>query len=333
MARTKSAWYGMHLMNMVASQVPAFGKIRVVFNSSDTDEGNYQYFQDLMTPDNEGAVRFYTSLSDAVAACEDNNNDVILLDSNTSHKVTEMLTVSQRKVHFIGMSGTNSRLTNQRCMISNTGAGAATDTAMIKVTGYGCTFKNIAFKNNWTVTENLYCVDVNGGDYNTFENCTFHNLGSAHLTNNAAAALALNGASDSEFINCTIGHDTSKVSSTGGQVCLIAGATDRTTFTDCMFRAYTSDTTHVFVNVTAEGSNILNLFRNCAFVNYVNQGCTLAVAMKTAAATNGDTVLDSRCFASGVTDFASNAVGNTNMMMAWVVPTAGTSGIAVKPTA
>ena len=103
MARSKNAGYGMHLMNLVASQVPTFGKIFVVCSSSDTALPHYQYLQDLMTPDNEGVVRFFTSLSDAYAACTDGNNDVILLDAKSNHVLTSGLAVSKSRVNFIGM--------------------------------------------------------------------------------------------------------------------------------------------------------------------------------------------------------------------------------------
>jgi len=88
---------------MIQNQVPAFGNIHIVMNSSDTDEANYQHMQDLFPVDNDGKVRFYTSLEDAYDAVESNNNDVILLDANSTHTVDAMVTVSKNRVHFIGM--------------------------------------------------------------------------------------------------------------------------------------------------------------------------------------------------------------------------------------
>lgn len=78
-----------------------FGNVLVVMNSSDTDEKNYQHMQDLFPPDNDGRVRFYTSLSDAYTEAESNNNDVIILDGNSTHTLTSMLDVTKNRVHFV----------------------------------------------------------------------------------------------------------------------------------------------------------------------------------------------------------------------------------------
>lgn len=324
--------YGRALMDAVASQIPTFGRIFIVKNSSDAADPNYVTLDEVFKTDTNGQVRVFTSLSDAYNATTTNNNDVILLDAHTSHKVTSMLTVSKNKVHFVGMEGTD-RLTNQRAMISNSGTGAATDVAMIKVTGSGVTFRNISFKNNWTVAQNLYSVWLLGASNSYFQNCTIQNLGSAHLTNASAAMLAIDGSEDSEFVKCTIGADTVLVTAVANHVCLITGAVTRTTFRDCMFRNFTNKTTGVMVAIVGNGVNNLQLFRNCAFLNRVNGGATAAVAVSADGTTAGDVVFDVNTFAAGVTDFATAAVGNTGMFIASPVPTAGTSGIAVTPTA
>ena len=72
-------------------------------NSSDTDEENYQKMQDLFPVDTYGVVRFHTSLATAYAACESNNNDVILLDGNSSHVLTEVLNATKNRVHMFGL--------------------------------------------------------------------------------------------------------------------------------------------------------------------------------------------------------------------------------------
>ena len=197
-----------------------------------------------------------------------------------------MLTVSNNRVHFIGFDG-GGHLEDQRTLISNTGTGASTDTAMVKVTGTGCTFRNIKFANNWTVAQNVYCVD-DQGFAGLFKNCTIQNLGSAHLTNNAAASLRLS--SDTTlYEDCTIGQDTLKVTSTGGQQVLIAKATTpakRDAFKNCQFQSYTSDTTHVFVRVSANGDIDRYIrFVNPSFLNFnfdaSNGGAQLATAIAT----------------------------------------------------
>jgi len=103
MARSKNSGYGQAFLNGLESIIPNMGNVFVVKSSTDTSDPNYQKLQDVMTPDNDGKVRFFTSISDAVDACTTNNNDIILLDSHTSHKVTSMLTISKSRIHFIGM--------------------------------------------------------------------------------------------------------------------------------------------------------------------------------------------------------------------------------------
>ena len=314
---------------MVASQVPTFGRIFIVKNTTDSADPNYAKLDEVFKTDTEGVVRVFTDLKTAYDATTTNNNDVILLDAHTSHKVSAMLTVSKNRVHFIGMDG-GGRLGNQRTLISNTSTGAATDTAMVKITGTGVTFRNIKFANNWTVAQNVYAVDFSGAN-GYFENCTIQNLGSAHLTNVLAASLHLT-ADDVEFKNCTIGTDTLKSTVAAAQVVLMDGASTRATFTDCLFRVFSSQTTVTLFSLAGNGSNNLQLFRNCIFANRVNGGATAAVAVKSDGTTAGD-VLFHYCTASGVTDFATAAVGNTGMFINGTSPTAGTCGIAVQPTA
>jgi len=105
MSWNQNSGYGQAMMNMIASQVPAFGNVLVVMNSSNTDEANYQHLQDIMVNDNDGQLRFYTSLESAYTAAESNNNDIILLDSNSTHTVANGIAWSKNRIHVIGMDG------------------------------------------------------------------------------------------------------------------------------------------------------------------------------------------------------------------------------------
>jgi acetylglutamate kinase len=89
------------MLSAIHASVGTFGNILVVMNSSDTDEKNYQHIQDLFPVDSDGNVRFFTSLSAAYDAAESNNNDVIILDGNSSHELLEQLTISKNRVHFV----------------------------------------------------------------------------------------------------------------------------------------------------------------------------------------------------------------------------------------
>ena len=86
MSYNQNSGYGQALLNMVTAAVPVFGRVLIVMNSANTDEENYTRMQDVFPPDTNGQVQFFTSLASAYSAAESNNNDVILLDSNSSLK-------------------------------------------------------------------------------------------------------------------------------------------------------------------------------------------------------------------------------------------------------
>jgi len=96
----KNSGWGQAMINMVASRVPAFGNLYLVFNSANSDEANYQHWQEIATADPDGRIRFYTSLESAYAACESNNNDVVLLDGNSTHVVAKQMTIAKNRIHF-----------------------------------------------------------------------------------------------------------------------------------------------------------------------------------------------------------------------------------------
>ena len=163
--------YGQALLNMVSNTVPTFGRIFIVMDPDDTDEENYQRIQEVFPPDLNGKVRFYTSLSDAYDATESNNNDVILLDANSTHTLTKMLTVSKNRVHFIGMDG-GGRLTAQGAKVEMGVTGVATDLAPILVTGTRNPFRTLKVINASTTDESLYGF-IDNGEGALIENCSF----------------------------------------------------------------------------------------------------------------------------------------------------------------
>jgi hypothetical protein len=254
----------------------------------------------------------------AYAKAVTNRNDVIFISANgTSNKVTSILPIAKNRVHFVGLDPNNRKI-GSRSMISNSGAGAATDTDMVKITGTGCSFHNLSFKNNWTVAENLSSV-CDWGVQTYFENCDIESLGSAHLSNANAASLMLGG-NECIYKNCTIGQDTLLVTSTGGQQLLIqnrgtsATKSTRGYFENCRFQSYTSDTTHVFVRAGANAIDRDVTFNSCEFSNILaaTSAATLAVAMATASTVGGEIHVEfPRIF--GATNLATSAVGATGV--------------------
>jgi len=310
------------------------GNIYLVATSA--TEPNYSEYAKQNVVYADGSEMIQSTVAAAYAETLTNRNDVIFVSANgTSNKVASMLTVANNRVHFVGLDP-NGRKIGSRAMISNSGTGAATDTAMIKVTGTGCSFHNISFKNNWTVAENLSSV-CDWGIQTYWENCDIESLGSAHLTNELAASLILGG-NECIYKNCTIGQDTLLVTSTAGQQILIQNRgssglkSTRSRFDECRFQSYTNDTTHVFVRAGAYSIDRDCTFEDCEFVNTVNatSAVTLAVAFMCPATVGGAINIGyPRIF--GATNVATAAVGNTAMLLVAPVNSAS-DATGVTPT-
>ena len=169
MLYNKNAGYGQSLMNFARTVCPTFGNILVVMNSSNSDEANYQKVQEVFGPDPQGLVRFYTSLESAYAAAESNNNDIILLDGNSTHKVAAAIAWSKNRIHVFGMDG-GGRLFAQGAKVESTIA--AGDAYVMAVTGTRNTFENIKFIQADTDAAAITCVQ-DGGEGTVFRNCSF----------------------------------------------------------------------------------------------------------------------------------------------------------------
>lgn len=320
------------LLNMGLSFV---GNIYVVAAST---EPNYDKWYKFNRKYDDGSEMIQPTVAAAYAATTTNRNDVILLSAyNTSNKVTAMLDISKNRIHFVGLDPVNRKI-GARSLLSNTGAGAAADVSMVKVSGTGCSFRNISFKNNWTVTQNLSAMlDYGANTY--FENCDFENLGSAHLTNASAGSLILAGA-ESIYVNCTIGVSTLKHTVASAQEMLIskgtsAQAATRCIFKDCRFQAWTSQTTHVFVRVAADGDIDRDIeFDNCRFVNFNpgSQGATMAVAIATPSGlVSGDMTFAYPVIGPQVTNLATSGVGNAGVnVVSPVLAAAASDCVAVQ---
>lgn len=323
----------------IAKNLPfTHGRVFLVLNSNDS------YVADVINEypaDRSGITRAYTDLATAYDQTVSGRNDVILIDSGpTSNKVSAMLTVSKNKVHFVGIDGAGiGRPNNARTLISNTGAGASTDVSMIKNTGTGNSFRNIKFSNNWTVAQNLSAF-LEYGNNTYFENCTFHNLGSAHLTNANCAPLILAGG-DAFFKYCTIGADTVQSTVASGQTLLIKKGTSGQAATRCIFErcwlmTSTNKTTHAFVRVAADGDiDRFVQFDECSFINFFtsSNGALMAVAAATPSGLTSGNLLFAYPRIYGATDLATAGVGNDGQLVIGTTATAASDGIAIKPTA
>lgn len=170
MSWNQNSSYGSALFHNLSSQLGVFGNVLVVVSSSDSTS-HTQHLRELMTGDFDGKVRFFATVAAAYDAAESNNNDVILLDGQSVHTVTEMLTVAKNRVHFVGMDGGN-RLSYQGARIYMGVTGVTTDLAPVLVTGNRNTFRNIKFENASTTNQSLYGF-IDNGEGTFIENCSF----------------------------------------------------------------------------------------------------------------------------------------------------------------
>lgn len=332
----QNSGYGQAILNMVSNQVPAFGRVFVVFNSGDTDESNYQMMQEIMKHDPAGVLRFYTSLSDAYDATESNNNDVILLDANSTHSLSSGLAVSKNRVHFIGMDG-GDRLVQQGAKVQL--ATAATTAYVIKNTGVRNSFRNIKFIQAATAATGLHVLEE-GGEGGLYKNCSF-TFGVADNLDETTAHEVVAGSDSTSYIDCTFGCDT-LLTSAARSVFHIDQVTTSQEFKSnilrgCTFIISSSSSTATHIRLDAVGDILFsNLFDRCNFIASVDSagGAAIAESVQTGTGTVKGVLCFSHPCTFNSTDFSTATGGrNTAIQIVGVVTTAGTGGIGVTPTA
>ena len=332
----QNAGYGQAIIGAIHSAIGGtFGNVFLVMDPDDTDEGNYQHLQDLFPPDAEGRVRFFTDLSEANDATESNNNDVIILDGNSTHTLTEMLTVSNNRVHFIGLDyllGIH-RKYGQRTKVHLAATATATNIATIEVTGVRCSFRGIKFTNSSTVDEGIYCF-VDAGEYTFVEDCEIYKDTDLDVT--GAAELLMNG-DGSHYKNCYIGSTVNAISGAILRPCVllsretITGKVARDfMFEDCIFARKCGNTGNRFVyGANATDVERMGLFKNCIFWNTKLASATPAQNVAFGNAQTEGYVLLHNCTSIGAATAMSTTTG---VFIDSAVPAADTSGISLQCT-
>ena len=324
--------YGRALMDAVHQVVPAFGRIFIVLASGDAGEERYDRITEVCTP-SQGQVRVFTSLSDAYDAVTSGNNDVILLDGDGTHTLTEMLTVSKSRVNFVGMdAGLGLRKYGQGAKISLGITTAATDIAAILNTGVRNTFHNLKVISNNTVDEGLYSF-VDGGEYTVmngvevYKSTALDVSGSAEFVCNADSPL---------YTRCTFGSlaDARSGSVIRANVLFTKGVAGSglvardVTFEDCNFWIQCTNTANRFVyGANATDIERLAMFENCVFACNGASSAIPAQNVAFAATLTVGAVLLKNC--SSI--LASTAMSTTTgVFVDGPVPAAATSGISVQ---
>ena len=273
--------YGQMFANQIASIAGTnFGKILFVVPAGDTV--NKDKIREIFGPDVDGKVRVYATVAAAYDAATTNADDVIVLSTYSTHELTEQLTISKNRVHFIGdLSG---RLYGQRAKINYADGIATALPFAVKNIGVGNTFTGIKFLNNNTDAQVVGTVGE-GGEYAIYRNCEFYN--STQLDSDTVAELVLGGDS-TQFIDCTLGSLADAVSGdkvrpavlVDGSVVTGGAGTSRDIFFDrCRFWKKAGGTTTAMIKVAADADleRVMEI-HDCQFVANIT-GATPAVAI------------------------------------------------------
>ena len=296
--------------------------------------GNIWYVDYRNGNDNDSGdswERAFKTYSRAITAAVTNNNDIILIDGDSTVAETAMVTLSKNRVHTIGINGM--RHYGQGAKISLGVTTAATDIATFKNTGVRNTFTGIKFINNNTVDEGLYCV-VEAGEYGTYRYCEFYKSTDMDVT--GAAELVMNGDS-AQLYNCTIG---SLATARSGAVIrpnvlmtkgIISGKVARDVyFENCKFWINASNAANRFIygaNAT-DVERIMEL-KECSFINNGASSATPGQNVAFGSALTVGSVLLNDCISVNAATAMSTTTG---VFVSGAVPAADTSGIALQAT-
>jgi hypothetical protein len=227
-----------------------------------------------------------------------NMDDVIVLMGSTTHTLSEMLTVSKNRIHFVGMDGTGGRLVQHNAKVQIGVTGVATDLAPVLVTGTRNSFVNIKFINASTTNETLYGFIDNGeGTYIDF--CHF--VKTAGLNDASHAHFWMAGDSMT-MKNCTIGQSNVPNTAAGFGILIdgkTGGATDGTVKENFLENIYINMSvggsvqgTSCFIKV-ADGSalNFGNVINGLTAFNFIPSGGTIMTDGVLSAASTGGSLL------------------------------------------
>jgi len=271
----------------------------------------------------------FKTVSKAYSMATTNADDVIVLFGNSTHALTEMLTVSKNRVHFVGMDGT-ARMYGQNAKVSLGATTAATDIGTILNTGVRNSFSNIKFMNSNTVAEGIYCF-VEGGEYTVLDNCEIYKENG--LDETTASELVMNGDS-CQIRNCVIGSLANAISGQRIRANVrmtkgIAGAgkvARDVVFEGCQFWKKAGHVDNrFFYGANADDCERMLLIRNCVFVSQKLSTAVPAQCVAFGAEQSAGYVLIDNCSSIGNTKLSTT----TGVHITGAVPTYATSGIAV----
>jgi hypothetical protein len=313
---------------------PTFNGIPLVGDGIPVTPGNvlfvdYGAGSDGINNKTNAITHAFKTVDKAYDVARTNKDDVIALVGNSSHALTEMLTVAKNRVHFVGLDGTG-RMYGQNAKISLDETTAATDIGTILNTGIRNSFTNIKFTNANTVAQGLYCF-VEGGEYTVLESCEIYK--ETDLDETAAAELVMNGDS-AQVRNCTIGSLANALSGDVVRANVLvtaglagAGKVSRdVSFEHCYFWKKASHVNNRYVY----GANATDVERMFLIRNSVFFATKLSTAVPAQCVAFGAQQTQGFCLIDNCTSINNTKLSTTTgVYVSGPVPTYATSGIAV----
>ncbi len=259
------------------------------------------------------------------------SHDIVVMTGNTAHTFTAELAVTKSRVHFWGL-GLGSRYLGQRTRWEMASGGSA-NSAVVYVTGVGCTFTNIKIFN--TDSSTSFAV-ADSGEYTQWTNVEMvntQNLGTttdAHLLCNVDSGY---------YLRCSIGSSQQGHGITGARanvlftqgVRIANDAVRDTIFEDCIFPHYSASTASLHLYTAADGDiERLLIFKNCIFyTSNASSSQQIDAILFGEAQTVGDLLLDN-CTVMGPTSIVNDSLGvfSNSATPTEVGPLAVTTGTA-----
>jgi hypothetical protein len=223
---------------------------------------------------NDGITAPVNTLTRAYGIGREGKNDVIALISNglttSTARVNSAFTWAKNALHLVGVSSGVNISNRSRIAPSPTATAFAN---FITVSGSGCLFSNIEiFQGFNTGTTAAIALTVSGAR-NMFYNSHITGMADAASAADAGSRNIKISAGENQFVNCTIGEDTTTRTNANASV-EIAGGAARTEFRNCVFPFYSGDGATLGVKVGAAGMDRFQLFDKCMFINAIKSGAT-----------------------------------------------------------
>lgn len=335
MAQNQNASYWRAMLDSIYAQVPALGNVLVVVSWTNDSTSHIQHLQDLFTWDSDGRVRFFASLSDAYDAAESNNNDVIVLDAQSTHSLTAGIAITKNRINFIWFDW-GDRLVQQGAKIQL--ATAATTAYVIKNTWVRNTFKNIKFIQAATAGTWLTVVQE-WWEGTVYKNCSMV-FGVADNLGSTSAFELVAGSDSASYIDCTIGSDTllTSVARAVMSIDQVNGTNEfkSNQFRNCTFNISSSSSTAAFIRLSAVWDILFsNLFDRCNFLASVDSawGIALDEAVQTWTGTVKGCLAFSYPSIFNVTKFSTATSGRNTAIQVSAPAMTATGWIWITPTA